>query len=101
SRLPIDEKILIAPECDLAVLVVKPSKPLVALPLAPKEPKKGEPIVAFGSPAGLSFSISEGSVSGLRTAGELDDLREPFQASIGLEPSTKLVRPCMRLSSAC
>jgi S1-C subfamily serine protease len=82
----------IAPQHDLAVLVIRPHRSLVPLPLVDEEPKKGEPVVAFGSPAGLSFSISEGSVSGMRRAGTLARLPGEFRRSVGLSSATKLVQ---------
>ena len=82
----------IAPQRDLAVLVIEPHRSLESLPLADEQPKKGEPIVAFGSPGGLSFSISEGSVSGLRNAETLARLPGAFRRSMGLSSNTKLVQ---------
>jgi putative serine protease PepD len=72
----------IAPECDLAILSIRAPRRLAPLPLAGQMPKKGTPIVAFGSPAGLSFTVSEGSVSGLRSGTELFDLNGPFRGSL-------------------
>ncbi|HLJ11909.1 MAG TPA: trypsin-like peptidase domain-containing protein [Planctomycetaceae bacterium] len=62
----------VLPEKDLAVLqTVRPNRPLPSLRFAKKIPRKGEKVVAFGSPLGLSFSASEGIVSGIRPAKEL------------------------------
>jgi S1-C subfamily serine protease len=93
-RKPVLGTAKIARECDLAILVIEPSDSLVPLPLANKLPKKGEPIVALGSPAGLSFSQCEGSISGLRTVGELNKLRGDIRAarSPSLSPKTSLVQ---------
>lgn len=44
------------------------------LPVAEKLPRKGEAVVTFGSPAGLSFSASEGIVSGVRTGEEAQSM---------------------------
>jgi S1-C subfamily serine protease len=82
----------ISPQHDLAVLVIASHPSLVPLPLADEQPKKGEPIVAFGSPAGLSFSVSEGSVSGMRSAETLARLPGAFRRSMGLAAGTKLVQ---------
>ena len=76
----------------LVILVIEPSGPLVPLPLSKRIPKKGDPIVAFGSPGGLSFSISEGSVSGLRKAQDLADLPGVFRTATGLSPNVGLVQ---------
>jgi S1-C subfamily serine protease len=78
-RVPILRVASIAPDRDLAIIEITPRERLVPLPLAKRRPKKGEPIVVFGAPAGLSFSVSEGSVSALRTAAELSDLAGVFR----------------------
>jgi S1-C subfamily serine protease len=77
---------------DVAVLVVQRRESLAPLALAPRPPKKGDPIVAIGSPVGLSFSISEGSVSGLRTPDDLKDLPGPIPISMDLSPNLQLVQ---------
>jgi S1-C subfamily serine protease len=65
----------VVPSQDLAVLqTATPRRSLPFLRLAKKIPRKGESVVAFGSPLGLSFSASEGIVSGIRTAAELAEL---------------------------
>jgi S1-C subfamily serine protease len=92
KKLPVLGVARLAHECDVAILVVESSFKLRPLPLADALPKKGEPIVAFGSPAGLSFSESEGSVSGLRSVDELSQLPGVFRMSLPLSPSTSLVQ---------
>jgi putative serine protease PepD len=77
---------------DLAVIAIEPSELLQPLALAERPPKKGDPIVAFGSPVGLSFSTSEGSVSGLRTGQELMDLGGVYRGTFDLRPSVSLVQ---------
>jgi S1-C subfamily serine protease len=75
SELKIEGFKFLVPEKDLAVLQTAPPKrPLPFLRLAKKIPRKGEKVVAFGSPLGLSFSASEGIISGIRPAKELADL---------------------------
>ena len=67
-----------APERDLAIIQISRLRPVVALPVASREMKKGEPVVAFGAPEGLSFSVSEGSISAMRTSADLVEvLRGP------------------------
>ena len=44
-----------------------------ALPLASQLPIKGVSVVAFGAPLGLSFSATEGIVSSIRSAEELEE----------------------------
>ncbi|QDT70334.1 Putative serine protease HhoA precursor [Planctomycetes bacterium MalM25] len=69
---------------DLAVIQVQTTKPLPALPLAMSAPRKGEPVVTFGSPAGLSFTVSEGSVSALRTVDEVAPISHSLRSGGGL-----------------
>lgn len=57
---------------DLALLQIKTDKKLTALTVAEKLPRKGESTVAIGAPQGLSFTASEGIVSGIRKGEELD-----------------------------
>ena len=57
---------------DLAILQIMPQQdPNQYLRLAPNSPRKGVRVAAFGAPLGLSFSMSEGIVSALRTPQEL------------------------------
>ena len=93
KRLEVLGTAAIAPACDVAILVVEPSDSLVPLGLAEVKPRKGQPIVAIGSPGGLSFSQSQGSVSGLRTAEELSELRGVFQHRSSLAPSVAPTMP--------
>lgn len=65
------EGFLIAdPAKDLAVLRISASN-APFLQLAEKLPEKGESLIAFGAPAGLSFSATEGIASAVRTSEEL------------------------------
>ena len=57
---------------DIAILKID-KRSLVALPLAASPPRKGESVVAFGAPVGLSFSASEGIVSAVRDGKELGE----------------------------
>lgn len=59
---------------DVAIIKISRSSRLTALTVATREPKKGEPVIEFGAPDGLSFSVSEGSVSAIRTGGELEKI---------------------------
>ncbi|MEN0111420.1 MAG: serine protease [Planctomycetota bacterium] len=59
------------PQCDLAILEVSPDDHLKPLALANEPPRKGERVVVFGSPVGLSFSVSEGRISAVRTMREV------------------------------
>lgn len=55
---------------DIAVLKIG-AKNLPALKLAEKFPRKGESVVTFGAPRGLSFAATEGIVSAIRQGEEL------------------------------
>ena len=60
------------PEKDIAVLHVEcPPDKLHPLDLATSPPRQGERVAAFGSPLGLSRSVSEGIVSAVRQSKEL------------------------------
>jgi S1-C subfamily serine protease len=69
--------LLLIPEKDIAVARVKPGggqRPATSvLRLATAPPRKGEAVMAFGAPEGLSFTASQGIVSALRTSAELED----------------------------
>ena len=57
---------------DLAVIQVNPDKiNIKPLSLAPKVPRKGDDVAAFGSPLGFSFSTTQGIVSSIRTGDEI------------------------------
>lgn len=54
------------PACDLAVLKVKPGKPLTVLPLGPgSDLLVGETVIAIGHPFGYQFTVSTGIISAL------------------------------------
>lgn len=60
------------PKRDIAILQISHSAvELHPLDIATVLPKKGEQVVAFGTPLGLSFSTSEGIVSAVRSGSEL------------------------------
>lgn len=59
---------------DIAILKFNPAdtkRKLVALPIAATSPAQGTKCVAIGAPLGLNMSITEGIVSAVRTAQEL------------------------------
>lgn len=59
---------------DVAIVKIKADRKLPVLPLAKQLPRKGEEVLAFGSPAGLSFTATEGIVSAIRSAVEMKQL---------------------------
>ncbi len=62
---------------DLAIIAIAPpdGRELVALPLSPETPQKGETVLAFGCPYGLDFTASDGIISAVRTHDEIEGLR--------------------------
>jgi hypothetical protein len=60
---------------DVAIIKIEKDS-LTPLKLAEALPRKGETVVAFGAPKGLSFSASEGIVSAIREGKELTDYVE-------------------------
>ena len=68
--------LLVEPKYDIAVIKIDPpaGTELVPVPVLPELPAQGQRVVAFGAPIGLDFSTTEGSVSGLRSAQELENL---------------------------
>ena len=64
-------------ERDIAVIQIEKGQAgkggYPALPLASQLPIKGVSVVAFGAPLGLSFSATEGIVSSIRSAEELEE----------------------------
>ncbi|MGH7134703.1 MAG: S1C family serine protease, partial [Pirellulales bacterium] len=64
----------IVPEMDLAALKITPPRALRPLPLAKSRPSKGEQMLAFGAPQGLSFSVSDGIVSAVRSGEEVQSV---------------------------
>jgi S1-C subfamily serine protease len=57
---------------DVSTLTASPP----ALPLRSALPNKGEAVAAFGAPLGLSWSVSDGIVSGRRSSREVEDAIE-------------------------
>jgi S1-C subfamily serine protease len=73
---PVVGLVALLPRKDIAIVKIDlPSRQLKPIPLAPILPRKGEATIAFGAPLGLSFSMSEGIVSSIRTSKELKDLK--------------------------
>ena len=63
--------LLLNPEKDIAVVKIVVAGKLQPLQIAESLPRKGESVVAFGAPKGLSFSVTEGIVSAIRQSKEL------------------------------
>ncbi|MCL4854049.1 MAG: S1C family serine protease [Bryobacteraceae bacterium] len=82
-QVPILGALAVMPENDLAALLLRDHTYWHAsIRLAAHAPEKGERVIAFGMPEGLSFSASEGIVSAVRTGRELAN---SIQASTGID----------------
>lgn len=67
---------------DIALLKIDyPADKLRPIKLAAQLPRKGDQVVGFGAPLGLSFSASQGIVSGIRTEKEIKDLGMPVSGT--------------------
>ena len=64
--------LLLDKDRDIAILKIDGSN-YPSLKLANQLPRKGESVVAFGAPSGLSFSASSGIVGAIREGSELQD----------------------------
>ena len=58
-------------ELDIAILKINSPGKTEFISLAMSPPRKGESVVAFGAPKGLSFSVTDGIVSAVRPGSEL------------------------------
>ena len=64
------------PTKDLVLLKIEaPAESLSPLHLCPDSPRKGEWAATFGNPLGLAFSMSQGIISGVRTAEEMSQTK--------------------------
>lgn len=70
----VDGTLYIDSDRDIAILKVTVAGKVPSLGFAHSTPRKGEPVIAFGAPQGLSFSATDGIVSAIRTGDELSDL---------------------------
>ena len=81
TRLPITHYLAAWPEKDLALLHVEcPPGNLHPLGIETSPPRKGETVLAFGSPLGLSKTTSKGIVSGIRPSSDLGFVPEELDA---------------------
>lgn len=96
------EKVLgvkgVCPDHDVAIVRISTLRPVKALPLESRSLQKGEPVVVFGAPQGLSFSVSQGALSALRTGKELIEIlrQRPYDGQgkhcFDLAPDTSILQ---------
>ncbi len=86
--------VALAPDKDLALLRLRrrhgSTQPLK---LAVELPRKGERVITFGAPLGLSFSTSDGIVSSIREPEELERLGFPFGKTVTWIQTTAPISP--------
>ena len=91
TTVPITGFLCLVAAKDIAVIRCSDRRePTPFLQVPQKLPRKGDTVVAFGSPRGLSFSASEGIVSGIRSEEEL--------AEIGIKKSGKWIQTTAPIS---
>lgn len=96
---PVKGVLAVASQKDLALIKIdRPKQRLKPLALAAALPEKGEAVVAFGAPLGLSFTVTEGIVSALRTGAELDEALGPGFREHGFSPQVRLIQTSAPIS---
>lgn len=79
------------PEFDIALIrLAEPATGVMPLQLHPSEPSQGERVIAFGSPEGLTNSVSDGIVSAIRSGSELGDFFQPGE--LGASPTCRWIQ---------
>jgi len=76
EKIDVDGFLFIDHMKDIAILkfdAARCTKPIFSIPVAQVHPRKGIAVVAIGAPLGLDMSVTEGIVSAVRTAKELED----------------------------
>ncbi|RLT21108.1 MAG: hypothetical protein DWI29_02600 [Planctomycetota bacterium] len=76
DRIDVDGLLYMDHKKDIAILkfdATRCKSPLVSIPVATVQPRKGIAVVAIGAPLGLDMSVTEGIVSAIRTAKELEE----------------------------
>ena len=76
DRIDVDGLLYIDHKKDIAILkfdATRCTNPLMSIPVATVQPRKGIAVVAIGAPLGLDMSVTEGIVSAIRTAKELEE----------------------------
>ena len=76
DRIDVDGLLYMDHKKDIAILkfdATRCKSPLMSIPVATVQPRKGIAVVAIGAPLGLDMSVTEGIVSAIRTAKELEE----------------------------
>jgi len=82
-KIPVEGQVGVFPDKDLALVRLRGGgASLKTARLAEGLPRKGEQVLAFGSPQGLSFTTSDGIVSAIRTIAEVKALGLPITAQL-------------------
>jgi S1-C subfamily serine protease len=68
-------------EKDLAVLEIDGPSGHPVVPVAEVLPRKGESVVAIGSPKGFEFTVSQGIVSAIRKGAEIKEILPEYDSS--------------------
>jgi len=96
KEVPVVGHIVTRADLDIALLRLEhtPASATV-LPIAEILPRKGESVYTFGSPKGLSFSVTSGTVSALRESDEFKKLMgfRPFETNVRLVQTDAAISP--------
>lgn len=83
---------------DLVILRTNTTGNVKAIPLRSGLPRKGEDVVAFGSPLGYGDTVSAGIVSQIRTGRELREINERLYTWLGYDLETIWVQTTAPIS---
>ena len=98
TELAVKGVVLYASGKDLALLKVDPgARHLSTLPIAQRDPAKGEKVYAFGAPMGLSGSVSDGLVASIRQGTDDPDTREMVEV-MRFDPDVRLIQTTAPIS---
>ena len=85
---------IVSPEKDYAILKSNlPSNKCKPLPLVKVEPRQGQEVLAFGSPLGNDFSVTEGIISAIRLSKDT-----PYAIEFGFTPELTLIQTSAPIS---
>lgn len=86
---------------DLAILRTKTKRKLKlqAISIRSELPRQGERVIAFGSPRGFEFTVSEGIVSAIRTGEEVWEVLGKAYSAMGFDLEATWVQTTAAISS--